>query len=1432
MKRFLALFLVTLLVLSVLPTSFATPKGQDAERDIWDIIEQIEDNAVPAGEEISAEGRTAAYNACVDTIIQAVVSSDDYQPDSLERHGNFFFWVDRDGDPNGYSPSLRARQRAGEVPGAKVEDFADTETVSYGTRGGWAESVDIAAFQPYIGVDSSFTDQYERRCNSLAQATGGTGTTYKTADANINNIGLALSNCGVVIYDSHGTTDYDNGSWYDPDYTTYANASYLCLTSGTGITAQDKQSDQGEFGTYYHAFQSGSTWCVDGTAMANHMPTDSPNGMLWMAICLGMATDKLQAPLRAKGVEVVYGYSQSVTFAGDYAYEGAFWPKMIDGDNVKDAIAYMKQTIGIKDPYESSLPAYPIVASSEDVYPGHGNVDKAQTVNSIWTLYPQYTVTAYTDQPEFGSVSVRGDSVIAFPADGYCTIGYELVEGLANVTQDAANENVFHVEALSDCTIRVDFAAKTPAVVSFSTPEGVSCDPIEAYVGDTITMPEPTGNPTAVGYTFNFLGWVSAAVNDTMDQPEYVKAGAAVKLTQPNPTYYALYSYFVAQNGLNDDQFIRVDEDPDDWSGEYVISYNGQYALMASPSCAASKLGSSSSVVDLEARGCVYENNILNGVTEDLTWVIDPAEDGSYTIKMKSAYYYLALASNTNSLTSYTSSNTNKTRWSITVGPNGAVITNKAYTERFLQYNNGLFRCYTSKMSPITLFAKPDGDSWFTTAPKDKVVCNPHSFGDWVVEREVSCTEVGLRYRVCSVCGYKETETQEALGHSYQDEIHAPNCTEQGYTVHTCSRCGDSYTDAYVDALGHEFSEWTVTAAPSCTEDGEESRMCARCLLIETRSLAAAGHNWGEPVWYWIIPDGSDSNENLTVSAVFTCTACEARVVKAADVTETDTLPSCTEDGRKGILATVVFEGETYTDSREQITPALGHDFSEWTVIEMPSCTEDGVESRLCKRCQQLETRAIPATGHEWSEPVYVWDETEEGWFCTASVRCLHDETHVESERVAAAYREIMAPTYLAAGEALLTADFTDSRFADQQKELELPQLDPIVITFLPGAAGDAPVPGEAFSISTANPGDWSEDGSMGAAKFFDQAGTPWFGLPEPMFETPEGYRFLGWVTEGDSFCYPAGHSNVAYTASYVAQWVPEYKINTVPMDEIAEWLDIQESAVVDQQISLTVNLLDAGWEEGYRLEKLVISDPQGNVLQELTTDLSGQSFLEAGPIEAEGMRLYSCSFTMPASDVVISAVFREPAHVCKITHFEDVMQAYPYGTLEHDAIEWAYTHNVTAGLEPNLFGIDETVTRAQAMMFLWAALGRPEPQNVQNPFVDVASNKWYFKPIMWAVENKITAGVDSTHFGVNETCNRAQILTFLRAYAHFPNATIENPYSDIRPGKYPAPAALWAYEEGFELGENGKFNGNTPCTRCSTIVYIYKYLLKNNLIN
>ena len=192
-----------------------------------------------------------------------------------------------------------------------------------------------------------------------------------------------------------------------------ANTSYLCLQSGTGLTTADQQRVTGTYGTYYHAYNAGSDgsmkyYCVDGTAIANHMEKAAPNNLLWMAICLGMATDGLHAPLREKGVGVVYGYSQSVTFDGDYFWEENFWNGMKNNKTVAAAISEMKTKCGSWD-YSQELytangwakdsdlcstitqaqknrAAFPIVVSAEDTYPGQGKVDNLQTVYSTWTL--------------------------------------------------------------------------------------------------------------------------------------------------------------------------------------------------------------------------------------------------------------------------------------------------------------------------------------------------------------------------------------------------------------------------------------------------------------------------------------------------------------------------------------------------------------------------------------------------------------------------------------------------------------------------------------------------------------------------------------------------------------------------------------------------------------------------------------------------------------------------------------------------------------------------------------------------------------------------------------------------------------------------------------------------------------------------------------
>ncbi len=108
-----------------------------------------------------------------------------------------------------------------------------------------------------------------------------------------------------------------------------------------------------------------------------------------MPTCLGMATDGLEEPLHAKGVEVVYGYSQIASVGWEFNVETAFWSEIKNGKTVSDAAQNMKEKCGVHDvlPWVT-IPAYPIFVSSKDEYPGKGDVDAEQEVHSEWTLYP------------------------------------------------------------------------------------------------------------------------------------------------------------------------------------------------------------------------------------------------------------------------------------------------------------------------------------------------------------------------------------------------------------------------------------------------------------------------------------------------------------------------------------------------------------------------------------------------------------------------------------------------------------------------------------------------------------------------------------------------------------------------------------------------------------------------------------------------------------------------------------------------------------------------------------------------------------------------------------------------------------------------------------------------------------------------------------
>lgn len=164
------------------------------------------------------------------------------------------------------------------------------------------------------------------------------------------------------------------------------------------------------------------------------------------------------------------------------------------------------------------------------------------------------------------------------------------------------------------------------------------------------------------------------------------------------------------------------------------------------------------------------------------------------------------------------------------------------------------------------------------------------------------------------------------------------------------------------------------------------------------------------------------------------------------------------------------------------------------------------------------------------------------------------------------------------------------------------------------------------------------------------------------------------------------------------------------------------------------------------------------------------------------------------------------------------------------DAVAWAVKNGITTGMTETTFAPENNCTRAQAVTFLWRAAGKPEPKSASNPFVDVKDTKdtnWYYKAVLWAVEQGITTGTTATTFSPDEVCDRAQIVTFLYRHAGKPAAN-GSTFSDVTADQYYYQAVQWATANEITNGMgDGKFAPETDCSRGHIVTFLYRDLAK-----
>ena len=158
------------------------------------------------------------------------------------------------------------------------------------------------------------------------------------------------------------------------------------------------------------------------------------------------------------------------------------------------------------------------------------------------------------------------------------------------------------------------------------------------------------------------------------------------------------------------------------------------------------------------------------------------------------------------------------------------------------------------------------------------------------------------------------------------------------------------------------------------------------------------------------------------------------------------------------------------------------------------------------------------------------------------------------------------------------------------------------------------------------------------------------------------------------------------------------------------------------------------------------------------------------------------------------------------------------------DAVKWAVENNITAGKGNNLFKPNDKCTRGEIVTFLWRSAGSPEPETAANSFSDVKEKDYYYKAVLWAVENDITAGKGVGTFKPGDKCTRAEAMTFMWRAAGEPAPNGASSFKDVVSGSFYEKAVGWAVEKGITAGKGtGTFKPNDKCSRAEIVSFLYR---------
>ena len=620
-----------------------------------------------------------------------------------------------------------------------------------------------------------------------------------------------------------------------------------------------------------------------------------------------------------------------------------------------------------------------------------------------------------------------------------------------------------------------------------------------------------------------------------------------------------------------------------------------------------------------------------------------------------------------------------------------------------------------------------------------------------------TCTEPGLTEgKHCSACHAVIVAQKEipATGHKAEKVPgKAATCTEAGLTDgEKCSVCDAVITaQKEIPATGHtEVVDPAVE--PTCTEPGKtEGKHCSACneIIVAQTEIPAKGHSWGEGEI-----TTAPTCENVGVKT-YTCTVCKETKTEAINATGhtpvdvAEKPATCTEAGHKaGTKCSVC---EAILSGMEEI-PATGHT-EVIDAAKAPTCTETGLtEGKHCSVCNEVlvAQEVIPAKGH-----TEVIDEAIEAT-CTTPGKT--DGKHCSVCHAVIVAQEVV------------------------------PMKEHTAVT----------VPGKAATCTEAGLTDGEKCSVCGkelkAQETIKALGHSW---DEGKVTTAPTYEKTGVKTYTCGICKATKTESIPQlvNSGSGSSGGGSNKTTTYPVN-IATKTEDNGTTSSSSKMASKGNMVTITVEPDryYVVDEVIIRDSRGKQL----------------PVKDNGDGTYT--FEMPADKVMVEPTFSW------VNPFVDVKNTAYYTS----AVEWTLKRMITQGTTDITFSPNGSCTRAHIVTFLWRAAGSPEPESAVS-FADVPAGSYYAKAVAWAVENGITLGTTDATFSPNAACTRAQSITFLYRVSEA-SASGAPSFYDVAADAYYAAAVKWATDNGITNGiGNGLFGSNNTCTRAQIVTFLWR---------